>query len=387
MTGGSAAGTTSYNYNALNQLTSYSSAGRSVALTYDTVGNRTRRVVSGTAASDAGTDSYSYDYRTRRVVRDETNAGGVLTSVVFSGGVSVQEYAAGSTYTAVEYIRGSDYGGGVGGILYTLRGSDPSFTHENRRGDVIAKTNASGALTYQASYEAYGTRTQENGSTADRQKANTKDEDPTGLLNEGFRYRDLETGVFITADPAGFVDGPNLYTYVKQNPWTSFDPEGLETKSDYEKDKEAAAAEREKSLNELKQKYAAGTKEYDKESKKIYDSYWKRVDRDDARISSIEETAKLSCSKAARLFAGISKEIDANTVDDTSNDFIAMDSARNAIELLKIAGVPGEGKIAEGASILKNRIAFEAYKDFLRSQMGKPAAANPELKAIFGRTL
>ena len=26
----------------------------------------------------------------------------------------------------------------------------------------------------------------------------------------------------------GFVDGPNLYTYVRQNPWTAFDPEGLE---------------------------------------------------------------------------------------------------------------------------------------------------------------
>jgi len=48
------------------------------------------------------------------------------------------------------------------------------------------------------------------------------------LLDEGFRYRDLETGSFITKDPAGFVDGPNLYTYVRQNPWTSFDPEGLD---------------------------------------------------------------------------------------------------------------------------------------------------------------
>lgn len=42
-------------------------------------------------------------------------------------------------------------------------------------------------------------------------------------------YRDLETGAFLTRDPAGFVDGPNLYAYVKQNPWTSFDPEGLQT--------------------------------------------------------------------------------------------------------------------------------------------------------------
>jgi RHS repeat-associated protein len=72
----------------------------------------------------------------------------------------------------------------------------------------------------------------QTGSTQDRQKANTKEEDPTGLLNEGFRYRDLETGTFVTRDPASFIDGPNLYTYVHQNPWTKFDPEGLEDKKD-----------------------------------------------------------------------------------------------------------------------------------------------------------
>ncbi len=82
-------------------------------------------------------------------------------------------------------------------------------------------------LTYQASYEAFGTRTAEYGSTADPQRANTKEEDPTGLLDEGMRYRDLATGEFITRDPLGFVDGPNLYAYVRQNPWTKFDPEGL----------------------------------------------------------------------------------------------------------------------------------------------------------------
>jgi RHS repeat-associated protein len=87
--------------------------------------------------------------------------------------------------------------------------------------------NRSGALTFQASYEAYGKRTASQGSTLDRQKANTKEEDPTGLLNEGFRYRDLESGTFITRDPLGFVDGPNMYSYVTQNPWTYFDPLGL----------------------------------------------------------------------------------------------------------------------------------------------------------------
>ena len=47
------------------------------------------------------------------------------------------------------------------------------------------------------------------------------------MLNEGFRYRDIETGVWLSRDPAGFVDGPNLYAYVMQNPWTKFDPLGL----------------------------------------------------------------------------------------------------------------------------------------------------------------
>jgi len=246
---GTGADSISYSYNNLNQLTSYGDGTRSVTLTYDADGNRATRVVSG--SSDAGTDAYSYDfenrliglakgtgggtgtyaytydYRTRRIVRDESNAGGVVTNLVFSGGTSVQEYAGTTPSLTVEYIRGSDYGGGVGGILYTLRGGTPSYTHENRRGDVVAKTDGSGSLTYQAQYEAFGNQVATSGSTLDRQKSNSKDTDPTGLVDEGFRYRDLETGMFINRDPAGFVDGPNLYTYVIQNPWTKFDPEGL----------------------------------------------------------------------------------------------------------------------------------------------------------------
>jgi len=123
----------------------------------------------------------------------------------------------------------SDYGGGIGGVLYTIRdGTTRSYNAYNSRGDVVSKTGDTGAITWQSAYEAFGTRTQEQGSTLDRQKANTKDEDPTGLLNEGMRYRDLEFGLFLTRDPAGFVDGPNVYTFVRQNPWTAFDPDGLE---------------------------------------------------------------------------------------------------------------------------------------------------------------
>jgi RHS repeat-associated protein len=118
-------------------------------------------------------------------------------------------------------------GGGVGGLLYSLRSGAPKFNLSNGRGDIIAQSDAAGELTWTASYEAYGKRTTETGTNEDKQRANSKDEDPTGLLNEGFRYRDIETGVWLSRDPAGFVDGPNLYAYVQQNPWTKFDPLGL----------------------------------------------------------------------------------------------------------------------------------------------------------------
>ncbi len=257
VTGGPSAGSTTYSYNSLNQLTGYGNGARTVSLVYDADGNRGGRIITG--GTDEGFDSYSYDfenrlvqvqgnhgasgtrtysygydYRTRRVLRNESQAGGASTQVVFSGGLSVEEYASGSgTGTpTVEYVRGSDYGGGVGGVLYTLRSGAPSYTHENRRGDVVAKTDASGNLTYQAQYQAFGSQVATTGSTQDRQQANTKDEDPTGLLNEGMRYYDLDSGEFMTKDPAGFVDGPNLYTYVNQNPWTKFDPEGLASDDD-----------------------------------------------------------------------------------------------------------------------------------------------------------
>ncbi len=246
VTGGANAGVTNYTVNNLNQVVAANGLGGNITYTYDANGNRKTRTkgsqtdtytydvenrlielikIVPDAGLTTGTFGYVYDYRTRRVERDESQAGGNTTKVVFSGGLSCFEQEGGTR--TVEYIRGSNYGGGVGGILYTLRNNTPSYSHYNNRGDVVAKTNGSGALTYQAQYEAFGSRTQEEGSTPDRQKMNTKEEDPTGLVNHGFRYFDLETDTWLTRDPAGFVDGPNLYAYVRQNPWTKFDPEGL----------------------------------------------------------------------------------------------------------------------------------------------------------------
>jgi RHS repeat-associated protein len=137
-------------------------------------------------------------------------------------------------------------GGGVGGMVYSIKwtGSTPEtrnsellFSHANHRGDVIARSDSSGSLTSFALYEAYGTRPYEWGSDPDRQKANTKEEEKDlGLLNDTMRYRDLETGTYLTRDPAGFKDGPNIYCYVHCNPITKFDALGLWGEDVHDKD-------------------------------------------------------------------------------------------------------------------------------------------------------
>ncbi len=109
-----------------------------------------------------------------------------------------------------------------------IRNGQLAASHSNHRGDVIARTDHRGNMNWFARYLAYGTRFDEVGATYDRQRANTKDEEEDlNLLNEGFRYRDLETGTFLTRDPIGFGDGPNVYCYVHCNPITRFDAWGL----------------------------------------------------------------------------------------------------------------------------------------------------------------
>jgi RHS repeat-associated protein len=304
-----------------NQLISYGLQGQSAGqtYTYDACGNRKTSVKVGQtdtytwdfenrltglsyhtgATSASGSYSYAYDYRGRRVVRDESYISGRIKSgISFSGATSalefevheihdreedaesdtqenILEYVFGldplngflsASYTPPyptssynewasaailqrltsaeiiayrnartslksELIRGSDWGGGVGGVLYSVRGGQRSFIGGyNSRGDVASTSDDLGGALWQASYEAFGTRTGEDGSNLERQRANTKDEDPTGLLNEGMRLRDLATGLFISRDPAGLVAGPNDYSYVRQNPWSKFDPLGLDEK-------------------------------------------------------------------------------------------------------------------------------------------------------------
>ncbi len=59
------------------------------------------------------------------------------------------------------------------------------------------------------------------------QYSNKRIDQETGLTAFGLRYYDPELGRWISPDPAGFEDGANLYTYVRNNPLRYFDLLGL----------------------------------------------------------------------------------------------------------------------------------------------------------------
>lgn len=237
-------------YNTTNQIESAISNDETTTFEYDSRGNRSKEIINGVVVREFKYDDfdnlievkmgdkvykYAYDYRGRRIIADETGAGGKYKINTFSNETIITEYEAdiqdeNQNITRL-YYRGLDMGGGVGGINYSTKsdGSNPQYYHYNMRGDIITKTNHVGNITFLAQYEAFGecTEIMSNPDDNSRHRANTKESDPTRLINDGRRYRDPKTGVFLTPDPLEYVDGLNLYTYCSNNPWSRFDAHGL----------------------------------------------------------------------------------------------------------------------------------------------------------------
>ena len=63
--------------------------------------------------------------------------------------------------------------------------------------------------------------------------ANRRYDVETGFVAFGLRYYDPDLGRWISPDPAGFDDGPNLYAYVQNSPLNFYDEFGLFGTSDF----------------------------------------------------------------------------------------------------------------------------------------------------------
>jgi RHS repeat-associated protein len=157
-----------------------------------------------------------------------TTEGNATTHFLYDGLNAILERdALGKTQST--YTRGLSYGGGIGGILSALRGSQRSHYHYDGLGSVTGLTDSASKATQIYTYDAFGNLLTQAGQVQNPYRFSSKEYSPTsGLVYFGARYYDPRIGRFLTPDPLGMIDGPNLYLYAGANPVLFSDPWGLD---------------------------------------------------------------------------------------------------------------------------------------------------------------
>ncbi|WP_437310895.1 RHS repeat-associated core domain-containing protein [Sorangium sp. So ce388] len=104
---------------------------------------------------------------------------------------------------------------------------------DNHLGSASLEVDGAGLVIGYEEYHPYGTTAYWSASSAaevsrKRYRYTGKEKDETGLYYHGARYYAPWLGRWTSADPAGMVDGPNLYGYVRGNPIRLRDPSGTQ---------------------------------------------------------------------------------------------------------------------------------------------------------------
>ncbi len=224
---------TNYASNPVNEYTSISGSPNPV---YDSNGNLT---------SD-GVFTYQYDFENRLV---SVNNGSVASYEYDPLGRRVRKITPQKTtnyfYDNSRVIEEKDelgnreasyiYGYWVDDLLLMNRNNQDYFYHKNSLGSVSFLTNAFGNPVEQYEYDPYG-----NVSILDTAGVVLNDsafdnpylytgrrlDQETGLYYYRARYYNAQHGRFLQRDPLGYVDGYNLYEYVRSNPLNRWDPFG-----------------------------------------------------------------------------------------------------------------------------------------------------------------
>ena len=223
--------TTTYTYNAADQLT----AAGSTTYTYDANGSRTRRTVgsdSTTYTWNAGnlmtgyvspthTTSHVYDGDGRRVA---TTADGATTSFVLDTG--------GETETVLTETTGGQtatYTYGLGLISRETAGGMQYYLAD-ALGSTRLITDASGTITGECTFDAFGNPTASSGGAGNRFSFTGQWAEPEDLTFLRARFYEPETGRFLSVDPVAGdktdSQALNPYAYCRNNPTLLVDPKG-----------------------------------------------------------------------------------------------------------------------------------------------------------------
>jgi RHS repeat-associated protein len=209
----SQAGAASYAYNDEGKLTSRTDAQGTTNFQWDARG----RMISATLPSGQSV-SYGYDALGRRASR--TAAG--ETATYLSDGLNVVSDKS-SNGSETDYLHGLSVdehlrqSSAQTGALYFI---------QDHLGSTSALTNGGGQAVERFQYEAFGAGT---GSALTRYGYTGREFDSaTNLYYYRNRWYDPHAGRFVSEDPIGIQGGFNLYAYVKNNPLSLRDPNGLD---------------------------------------------------------------------------------------------------------------------------------------------------------------
>jgi RHS repeat-associated protein len=196
----------SYAYDSANRLTRIETTTNKTAFIYDPLDRRLSKTVHDLKMHSQSTTRYLFDGQNEIGAVNEQDS--ITELRVLGQGLGAEIGAA----VAIE-INGYAYA-----PIHDHRGNVVALLYTNYFGNCIPYEN------YR--YSAFGEEKILQLTTVNPWRFSSKRTE-NSLVLFGKRYYDPATGRWLSPDPEGFHDGPNLYAYVHNNPLTHFDLYGL----------------------------------------------------------------------------------------------------------------------------------------------------------------